>query len=361
MIRVLYVPCVSGTTSLQPTQQLHSWAARQRLIDWQCLPGSCVVLEALVRDGSQYLNDSSISSAVEKSLLHVALQLGRGPPTVSSCSAHISLVASARKLLLLHSPATSFTTTPGGRATSDEQLTFEDIFEIHKVSQTTLSAVLAHLPKAKQRRSGATGKKKPPALKTILKLARSVADSSVLTRISSGSGCTLGAPAEAGCGLRQAMHQLAAILVVVLGSMESMMHAVLQRQRNNPDWTRGGGSDWMLEVEQHDAELVTLARALSLPFQPEKWKSPASALKHEAGVVDSYALKHCNGRLLPSCSYVRCTNISGTSEQSLATLLCSGCRRARYCSVACQRAAWMGGGHSHVCGSGGWAWAVSVT
>lgn len=65
--------------------------------------------------------------------------------------------------------------------------------------------------------------------------------------------------------------------------------------------------------------------------------------------VELYAVLHFHGRLTPGCCYSRCTNMSGASEAALKTLLCSGCRWARYCSVGCQRAAWVEEGHSKVC------------
>lgn len=61
-----------------------------------------------------------------------------------------------------------------------------------------------------------------------------------------------------------------------------------------------------------------------------------------------YALKF-HGRLLPGCCHLGCTNMAGVSEAALPTLLCGGCRRARYCSKECQRAAWAQGGHGSVC------------
>lgn len=64
---------------------------------------------------------------------------------------------------------------------------------------------------------------------------------------------------------------------------------------------------------------------------------------------EHYAKAHFHGRLLPGCCHFGCTNLSGVGEAGLTTLLCSACRRARYCSVECQRAAWLEGGHSAVC------------
>lgn len=64
---------------------------------------------------------------------------------------------------------------------------------------------------------------------------------------------------------------------------------------------------------------------------------------------DKYAIARFNGRLLPGCCYLECANMQRASEASLPTLLCGGCRRVRYCSLQCQRAAWVQGGHRGVC------------
>lgn len=53
--------------------------------------------------------------------------------------------------------------------------------------------------------------------------------------------------------------------------------------------------------------------------------------------------------VMPGCGHARCRNTSGFSEAILPVQLCSGCRRVRYCSTACQRAAWVEGGHREVC------------
>lgn len=54
------------------------------------------------------------------------------------------------------------------------------------------------------------------------------------------------------------------------------------------------------------------------------------------------------GPLLTGCCSLRCNNLTEASEALLPTLLCSGCRRARYCSVRCQRQAWQDG-HKRLC------------
>ncbi|MEW5307074.1 MAG: hypothetical protein WDW36_009492 [Sanguina aurantia] len=73
------------------------------------------------------------------------------------------------------------------------------------------------------------------------------------------------------------------------------------------------------------------------------------ATRGHARVWQRYALSHCHGRLLPGCGGPRCNNFAGVSEAALPTRLCGGCRRVRYCSVECQRAAWVEGAHREVC------------
>lgn len=64
---------------------------------------------------------------------------------------------------------------------------------------------------------------------------------------------------------------------------------------------------------------------------------------------ERYAMTCFHGRLLPGCCYWRCQNLEEVTEAALRTQLCSGCRKARYCSKDCQKAAWLEGGHSKVC------------
>lgn len=64
--------------------------------------------------------------------------------------------------------------------------------------------------------------------------------------------------------------------------------------------------------------------------------------------LERYAWPH-DGPLLPSCCHLGCASFYGVGEALLPTLLCGGCRRARYCSTACQRGAWVEGGHRAVC------------
>lgn len=65
---------------------------------------------------------------------------------------------------------------------------------------------------------------------------------------------------------------------------------------------------------------------------------------------EAYAAAHFGGRLLPGCCSLACASLEGISEAAVEVQLCGGCRRARYCCKACQKAAWKDHGHSNVCG-----------
>lgn len=107
---------------------------------------------------------------------------------------------------------------------------------------------------------------------------------------------------------------------------------------------------WLTEVitackQLHTPDLkilvLSLLRESILPVQ-----RPSSEVSM---AWDRYAVSHFHGRFVPGCSCLGCTNMSGCSEAALKTQLCSGCRKARYCSTECQKAAWLDGGHSTVC------------
>lgn len=66
------------------------------------------------------------------------------------------------------------------------------------------------------------------------------------------------------------------------------------------------------------------------------------------GYLQRYSTRY-SGELFCFCSNPACENLDGFSESTLRTQLCSGCRRARYCGVKCQKAHWLAGGHVHEC------------
>lgn len=49
------------------------------------------------------------------------------------------------------------------------------------------------------------------------------------------------------------------------------------------------------------------------------------------------------------CGNFACANKYGCSESALPSLLCSGCRKVRYCSMQCQQNSWINCGHKEKC------------
>lgn len=108
--------------------------------------------------------------------------------------------------------------------------------------------------------------------------------------------------------------------------------------------------EWLQELVGglgHLSQGLTKVSSPILQGSPYPDKTPTS---HMHFVWEQYGVTHFNGRLVPGCCNLDCTNLGGVSEAALKTQLCTGCKRARYCSVGCQRAAWAEGGHSTMCG-----------
>lgn len=77
---------------------------------------------------------------------------------------------------------------------------------------------------------------------------------------------------------------------------------------------------------------------------------PARAQQEVGPRWEEYARSNFDRHFLPGCCYMGCTNLTGVTEAALPMRLCGGCGRTRYCGVACQRGAWLEGGHSTQCG-----------
>lgn len=165
-----------------------------------------------------------------------------------------------------------------------------------------------------------------------------------------GSSCANGDPP---CDHRLAssshlLHQLQAVALVTL------VRATLWRIESERvlDNLQCAMSDWLgsvlttvKQLLNQDLRHVGLT-ILGGSLHPSPLHSPLEI----SMLWERYAAVHFHGRLLPGCCNMECTNLEGSSEASLGTLLCGGCKGARYCSAGCQRAAWREGGHSSVCG-----------
>lgn len=154
-----------------------------------------------------------------------------------------------------------------------------------------------------------------------------------------GSGLTVS-------GLRMAdnMAQLRSVLVMVLASVVGTRRNIAEHS-SRPAMLEEG-----LCAEEAHLETVLADLLLSAP-SPSRvcWRDRTQSQR--CVTWETCLSSRFQGRLLPGCSRLGCLNLSGVSEAALPTLLCSGCRRARYCGVECQRAAWVDEGHRSVCGS----------
>lgn len=139
-------------------------------------------------------------------------------------------------------------------------------------------------------------------------------------------------------------HKLQTILLVLF----ALLYQSHLKSATAPSLPLETPSQWFHEsadaVACLDQGLRDFAQALLLSAQAE-----AGGQERVLLIAEQYAALHFNGRLAPGCSHLGCTNLCGVSETALCTLLCSGCRRARYCSQECQKASWVKGGHSAVC------------
>lgn len=135
------------------------------------------------------------------------------------------------------------------------------------------------------------------------------------------------------------LHQLQSVLL--MGMVQICHERLLHARQPQPRWYKalllslGALSSNLTEVM---TVLLPNAKILMNITEPRSQR-----------VWEWYAVSHFHGRLVPGCCYLGCTNLSGVSEAGLKTQLCSGCGRTRYCSVECQKAAWLHGDHKILC------------
>ncbi|MEW5313292.1 MAG: hypothetical protein WDW38_004873 [Sanguina aurantia] len=140
---------------------------------------------------------------------------------------------------------------------------------------------------------------------------------------------TIDSAATRSCSPDNLRRQLRAIVTLSLARFDEFLvvvsgkHGVISRPA------------WLQELAEQDAELADSVGQMSDRRRPlEDRQVGVEAWEH-------YTLRHFHGRLLPGCCSARCTNLAGVSEAALQTWLCAGCRRVRYCSVECQKCAWV--------------------
>lgn len=147
--------------------------------------------------------------------------------------------------------------------------------------------------------------------------------------------------------LAHSMHQMHAILVLTL------IQSCLWLQKFALTFTGDGTAihEWAFVAcdaldTTPDPHLLIMAKSILSDPTPAMPEAPTEVCL----AWERYAVLHFPGKLLPGCCHLGCTNLDSASEACLGTLLCGGCRKARYCSRECQRAAWREGRHMAVCG-----------
>lgn len=152
--------------------------------------------------------------------------------------------------------------------------------------------------------------------------------------------------------ISHSLHQLSTLLVISLVRLNNWTlrlataSGIQQHQLDVLTSRRA----WLPQLKKYDPQMGFVAAHLLAHASRNGNQAEDKAFANlEASMWGKYALEHLHGRLLPGCCHLGCTNLSGVSEAALLTLLCSGCKRARYCSVECQRAAWIEGGHRDIC------------
>lgn len=113
------------------------------------------------------------------------------------------------------------------------------------------------------------------------------------------------------------------------------------------DYTSGVGGKMMVEI-MNACGFHEVMRP-DLDHLPEQNLACAQIINIDRAHWERFAFQHLTGKLFPGCNASNCLNMRGFSEAALPTFLCSGCKRARYCSVECQRQAWANRGHRELC------------
>lgn len=143
------------------------------------------------------------------------------------------------------------------------------------------------------------------------------------------------------------LHQLQVVSGVTLIQICLWLHEIeLTRPGFHHESQGWVGSVLVSSQKLHNPHLQSVMVALL----GEMSNTPPRQCERAGVTWERYATAHFDGQLLPGCCNLGCTDLTGVSEAKLKAKFCSGCRKARYCTVECQRAAWLDGGHSAVCG-----------
>lgn len=143
------------------------------------------------------------------------------------------------------------------------------------------------------------------------------------------------------------MDRLRAIVAVTL----THMHGLICWE--GPNGEQDMQPSWVTDLLPHaEPYLALLIQTILTPPKERQYDCQRMGVGLiNASIWQKYVMRSFQGRLLAGCCHLGCKNMGGCSEGTLPTLLCGGCRRARYCSTECQQEAWIKGMHKYACGN----------
>lgn len=324
------------TRQLQLAGRFFTFAS---LSTWSQMNGCLGAVEALHRDKQE---PQDMTEVWQLNLLTANMIRGANLLASDSFPAYISLASTARKLLFLHmglgvDPKTG---------SHNSQLRPQEFNTMHattmiKALGDSVSAIENLMQRAPASRiSGSSSQATRSARTTTSNVSGN--SSSQETRLGTALAVKYKPPSA-----HTLMHQLQAIQVSTLIQVchwrlvDDRKHQ-LRQSLTTPGWLQSEQADMKVAVGRDMAALISTLLDIDIMI------SPAAQLVVNA-TWERYAITHFDGKLTPGCGCMGCTNLGGVSEAAVCTRLCSGCRKTRYCSVQCQKVAWLWGGHSLVC------------
>lgn len=332
------------------------YAAQVKVSRWGCMSGSLTVIEALLRDElppTPYTANVFIIGA----LTRITSQLTEDRHQTSTLNICISLAATIRKVMqcltLSRDTPARLDAVNTYHCNGNLAIALADI--LHRVGQE--STDVAGVGDAANNGSKDDG----GGSSITCSSSRSSVDGGSCRHVEGGSSSKR---MQLGEGQRVGVLSSKTIDGLLLNQLASIMVATYVQERTkvirSADW-----DSKTLPPETIPNLLITAAaiRVGMTEAEAENMLPPSNGGcidtdkemaqdRSVAEIWEKHAVQHFHGRMLPGCCHLGCMQLCGVSESSLPTQLCGGCRRARYCSIECQREAWVAGGHMLVCGSG---------
>ncbi|MEW5317566.1 MAG: hypothetical protein WDW38_008852 [Sanguina aurantia] len=314
---------------LQPSRQAQERQAMHNLLDllaWRSSAGAIAVLEATMRSAHTPSLVSIIQASDQAARMILEQRFSTDP---QAGSAMVSMAATVRKLLHVHSAAHTAPVAAGGR---QGVAAFSPLEAPQALDQegrqwtsscvATLSTAVVYLDCMMQSEMG----NRDAHLRFPGVLSQAVPEDE----------SSSGPPTSA---LRALLLQrtCTTLLLALLQACALQARAEFQqspRAIQQPQWY----TNMRARLGKLSGDLGPLSQAMMQA--PEVWGA-ASRETISASTYESFTTPSFRIAFLPGCCHLGCSNFEGPSEAALKTLLCSGCRRARYCSGGCQRAAWV--------------------